>query len=201
MPWNTLTPGCGLCLPLGPGCEVLPYTCLFGTTLARPPTCNPLVGGPEFLGLSWLNCNRINTLASPTCNQSVGGKAFISLQIQDCIQAFYSIVEIKKKKKKKKKKTQKIDDIIRKFEQCGLVSPKDADGMANSADPDQDAPSGSVRSGSTLSAQTWVQLITIFFTVTDCTVYWSENFTEWIAANHFLMCVLLPFKFNSFMSS
>ena len=33
------------------------------------------------------------------------------------------------------------------------MSPKDADGMANSVDPDQTAPLGAVRSGSALFAQ------------------------------------------------
>ena len=49
--------------------------------------------------------------------------------------------------------TQKIAVIILKFEQCGrrVMSPKGADGMANSVDPDQTAPRG-VWSGSTLFA-------------------------------------------------
>ena len=34
------------------------------------------------------------------------------------------------------------------------MSPKDADGMANSVDPDQTAPIGAVWSGSTVFAQT-----------------------------------------------
>ena len=36
------------------------------------------------------------------------------------------------------------------------MCPKDADGMANSADPDQIAPLGSVWSGSTLFAQAYL---------------------------------------------
>ena len=35
-----------------------------------------------------------------------------------------------------------------------VVSPKDADGMANSVDPDQTAPVGAIWSGSALFAQT-----------------------------------------------
>ena len=37
-----------------------------------------------------------------------------------------------------------------------VMSPKDEDGMANSADPDQTAPLGSVWSGSTLFAQAYL---------------------------------------------
>ena len=36
------------------------------------------------------------------------------------------------------------------------MSPNDADGMANSVDPDQTAPLGAVWSGSTLSAQAYL---------------------------------------------
>ena len=38
----------------------------------------------------------------------------------------------------------------------GLMSPNDADGMANSVDPDQTAPLGAVWSGSALFAQTYL---------------------------------------------
>ena len=37
-----------------------------------------------------------------------------------------------------------------------VMSPNDADGMANSVDPDQTAPLGAVWSGSTLFAQTYL---------------------------------------------
>ena len=37
-----------------------------------------------------------------------------------------------------------------------VMRPKDADRIANSVDPDQTAPQGAVRSGSTLFAQTYV---------------------------------------------
>ena len=37
-----------------------------------------------------------------------------------------------------------------------VMSPKDAEGMANSVDPDQTAPLGAVWSGSALFAQTWL---------------------------------------------
>ena len=37
-----------------------------------------------------------------------------------------------------------------------VMSPKDADGMANSADPDQTAPVGAVWSGSALFAQAYL---------------------------------------------
>ena len=47
----------------------------------------------------------------------------------------------------------KLDVITLKSESCGfttVICPKDADGMANSVDPDQTAPLGAVWSGSTL---------------------------------------------------
>ena len=48
--------------------------------------------------------------------------------------------------------------ITLKFELCGFTIelPNDADGMANSVDPDQTAPLGAVWSGSALFAQAYL---------------------------------------------
>ena len=54
---------------------------------------------------------------------------------------------------------QKIAVIILKLKQCDyhiVMSPIDADGMANCVDPDQTAPLGTVWSGSTLFAQAYM---------------------------------------------
>ena len=53
---------------------------------------------------------------------------------------------------------EKFAAITLNFEQCGFITyrvmhPKDADGIANSVDPDQTAPLGAVWSGSALFAQ------------------------------------------------
>ena len=47
------------------------------------------------------------------------------------------------------------------------MGPKDADGIANSVDPDQTAPLGAVWSGSTLFAQAYVRKLRIVMVFTN----------------------------------
>ena len=53
----------------------------------------------------------------------------------------------------------------------GVMHPKDADGMAYSADPDQDAPLGAVWSGSLLFA--WTFLSQNFESIRYYWIYWK----------------------------
>ena len=55
------------------------------------------------------------------------------------------------------------------------MSPNDADGMANSVDPDQTAPAGAVLSGSALFAQAYLSENSITITVLWL-VYLKHNF-------------------------
>ena len=60
--------------------------------------------------------------------------------------------KLSRKNRKKKWTTQRLAVIIQKFERCDTCL-KGADGMANSVDPDQTAPSEAVLSGFILFAQ------------------------------------------------
>ena len=78
---------------------------------------------------------------------------------------------------------------LSKFEQ-DVMSPNDADGMANSVDPDQTAPLGAVWSGSTLFAQAYLSenlgslqyfLFMIFFCNILCAIFEAsvQNSSGW----------------------
>ena len=73
-----------------------------------------------------------------------------------------------------------------------VMSPNDADGMANSVDPDQTAPLGAVWSGSALFAQAYLSenLGSLWYsdswTLSTCSwlVVTSDLFTQWTESQH-----------------
>ena len=111
----------------------------------------------------WLRCMEADKL--PTKSQTASPTGWLRMHVfknefmeEEKYQNCMSWLKWCYHKNPKKLDTRKIAVIILKFKQLWLyhriMSQKDANRMANSVDPDQNAPLGAVWSGSTLFAQT-----------------------------------------------